>query len=186
MADVQPHPPRSQDEHTGRSRRSLLWLGVAAMLVLLGGWVYVLFIYDPGLMIDELADRTFPEAAERICAEARAQLDALPPAATASSPSERAEVVDASNEILDDMLAMLDQEAPQDPPAVRDGVREWIGDWRAYVEDRDEYATNLRTDPEARFLESRKEGSNRQISLAIDSFAEVNRMASCTTPEDVS
>ena len=46
-----------------------------AVAVLLGSWIYVLFFYDPGLLIDELADRTFPTAAEQVCAAAKAEFD---------------------------------------------------------------------------------------------------------------
>ena len=42
-----------------------------ALAALCGGWIYVFFIYDPGLLIDELADRTFPTEAEEICAVSR-------------------------------------------------------------------------------------------------------------------
>jgi hypothetical protein len=45
---------------------------------LVGGWVYVLFIYDPGRLIDEL-EGSFPARAEEVCAVAKAELELLPP-----------------------------------------------------------------------------------------------------------
>lgn len=157
-----------------------------AVLVLLGGWVYILFFYDPGLLIDELADREFPEAAERICAEAAQQFDELPIAVEATTHLERADTVERSNEIFTEMLDRLDPIVPSEPATVRAGVTEWIADWRTYVEDRRDYVVRLREDSMARFLESPKASSNRGITRAIDSFAQVNRMESCMTPGDVS
>lgn len=187
MTDVQQIPPPHADEPAERQpRRSLFYVSVAAILALLGAWVYILFFYDPGLMYDELADRKFPIAAERVCAAARSQLDQLPPASSASSAEDRAEAVEQSNVILTAMVDDLDPLVPAKPAKARDGVHEWLGDWRTYIEDRDEYVAHLREDPEARFLESPKGKTNKGITRAIDGFAQVNRMESCTTPGDVS
>ncbi len=201
LDDAPPSGAGPEDEEDGAPRRKGLFaLGVVAILALLGAWIYTLFIYDPGLLIDELEDRTFPRAAERVCAAAVARLEALPPAQTARNARERAATVADSNEILGAMLDDLEPLVPAGPQvegrrltdeereqrSISNGVKEWLGDWRAYLQDREEYADRLMTDDEARFLESPKSGTNRQISSAIDAFAEVNRMSSCTTPGDVS
>ncbi|MEZ5238114.1 MAG: hypothetical protein R2716_03935 [Microthrixaceae bacterium] len=52
-----------------------------------------------------------------------------------------------------------------------------------HLGDREDYAAALRADPEARFTETPK--GSKQISRAIDSYAQVNRMPSCGTPGDV-
>ena len=187
MTPLQPTSPYdSDDRHRRGPRRPLFLLGAAAILVLLGGWVYVLFFYDPGLLIDELADRRFPDAAEEICASAVERLEALPPAMEAGSASERADVVERSNLILEDMVDRLEPHAPTEPENVRAGVAEWIADWRVYIGNRERYVDNLRADPDARFLESPKGTSTKGITRAIDGFAQVNRMESCSTPDDVS
>jgi hypothetical protein len=189
MAMSRPDPTPTQplvDESSERSPRWLFGLGMLTILALLGAWVYVLFIYDPGLMIDELADRRFPLAAEEVCAAAVDELQELPPAASAATAVERAETVEVSNAILTSMIDDLEPLAPQEPANVRDGVEEWLGDWRTYISDRQAYAANLREDADARFLESRKGLDGRAITRAIDGFAQVNRMPSCATPDDVS
>lgn len=187
MTPLQPDPPHDYDDRRRRGpRRPLFLLGALAIVVLFGGWVYVLFFYDPGLLIDELADRRFPDAAEEICAAAVQRLEELPPASEASSASERADVVERSNAILHDMIDRLEPQAPTEPENVRAGVAEWIQDWRVYIGNRERYVDNLRADPEARFLESPKGSSTKGITRAIDGFAQVNRMESCTTPDDVS
>ena len=187
MTSLHTDPPNEfDDRHRRGPRRPLFLLGAAAILVLLGGWIYVLFVYDPGLLIDELPDRRFPDAAEEICAAAVDRLEELPPAMEAGSATERADVVERSNAILRDMIDRLEPQAPTEPENVRAGVAEWIADWRVYIGNRERYVDNLRADPEARFLESPKGSDTKGITRAIDGFAEVNRMNSCTTPDDVS
>lgn len=171
---------------SGRPRRraTTVLVGIA-VIALLGGWVYVLFVYDPGRMIDELPDRTFPDRAEQVCAAAKAQLDDLPPAQTADSAAERAGVVAGSNVVLAAMVRELRDLVPAVPAAQRAGVSEWVDDWAVYLEDRREYVDNLRADEEARFLETPKGSPTKGITRAINGFAEVNRMESCTTPADL-
>jgi hypothetical protein len=157
-----------------------------AILTLMGGWFYLLVFYDPGLMIDELADQAFPTQAEKICAASQAQVEKLPLANLAVSPAERAENVDKSNIILRKMIEDLRPIAPEQPSEVAKGVNEWLDDWDTYIGNREDYAENLRTDPEARFLESTKGSSTKGITRAINGFAQVNRMESCSTPADLS
>ncbi len=148
-------------------------------------WLYIIFGYRPELLIDELADKTFPKQAEQICAAAQDQLAALPYASQARTADERADVVAQSNVILRDMLDELDPLAPTSPPKAKEAVSEWLGDWRTYLGDRETYVENLRKDSKARFLETPK-GNDKGITRAITSFAQVNSMTSCATPSDVS
>lgn len=186
MTPLDQDPAVATDDDLTPRRRWPFALTIAAVLTLLGGWIYTLFIYDPGLLIDQLEDRTFPRAAEEICAEARGDLDQLPQAYDVHSAAERADAVAASNVILSSMVDRMEAVAPTEPAKVRDGVREWLGDWRTYIADREQYAESLRVDPEARFLESPKASATKGITRAIDPFAQVNEMSSCTTLADVS
>jgi hypothetical protein len=179
-------------------RRVAVIATLVGVAVLVSGWVYVLFVYDPGLMIDELADRRFPTQAEQVCAAAKAELDELPPAEAAQNADERADVVARSNVVLARMLADLRPLVPQSPDPsdtspeareqrrVNDGIHEWIDDWGTYLGNREDYVENLHADDDARFLESTKGSDTRGITRAINGFAEVNRMESCTTPADLS
>jgi hypothetical protein len=177
-----PAGPEPDERPNGRRR---FWLTAAAVFTALtfGLYVYAFFFYDPGLLIDELPDKTFPTAAEKVCASAQAQLEALPLSTSSRTAAERADVVDRANVILRDMVAQLEPLVPQGQGRITTGVQEWVSDWSAFIDDRQAYADGLRKDPDTRFVERRK--ANRQISLAIDSFAQVNRMDSCVTPGDV-
>lgn len=181
-----PLPPVDGSDEHPRSRVGVI-LGLSAVAALMAAWIYMLFIYDPGLKIDELPDREFPTRAEVVCTEARAALAELPLAQTATDAEERADTVDRSNVILTDMLDSLEDLRSAVPDeGDRRAVGLWIEDWRAYVVDRREYVDNLRRDDEARFLESVKGTTRRGITLGINHFAEINRMPSCATPGDLS
>jgi hypothetical protein len=177
-----PPAPEADERPSGR-RRAALAAAAVFTVVTFGLYIYAFFFYDPGLLIDELADRTFPNAAEKVCAASQARLEKLPLSTSSRTAAERAVVVEQANTILRDMVDQLRPLVPQGQGKVTTGVGEWVSDWSAYVDDREAYAAGLRKDPETRFVERRK--GNRQISLAIDSFAEVNRMDSCKTPGDV-
>ncbi len=188
MSSLPPTGPTSAPESPPPAPRVRIGLVVTTLVVaaLVAGWVYVLFIYDPGLMIDELGDRSFPTAAEEICAATRAQLDELPPANLATGPEDRANTVEVSNGLLVQMVGELRPLTPDGPANERAGVQEWLDDWVTYIGDRQQYVVNLRSDENARFLESTKGAPNRGITRAINGFAQVNRMESCETPGDLS
>lgn len=178
--------PEPDPEPITSRRRIGYFFTLTAVLLLMGGWFYLIFVYDPGLMIDELADQTFPTQAEKICSAALSQTEKLPVANLASTPTERAANVEKSNIIFREMIESLRPISPQQPQQIADGVREWLNDWDTYIGNREEYALNLRKDPEARFLETTKGSSTKGITRAINGFAKVNRMESCTTPADLS
>lgn len=183
--------PRTGDDRPARRRLAFGAAGVFTV-AMTAMWLWMLFIYDPGLLIDELPDRTFATEAEQICAAANDKIFDLPPAEAADDPIERADVIDTANATLSTMLAELAPLAPAKPPKAdeaseewlaAEAVEEWLDDWATHLGDRQSYADDLRTDPTARFTETPK--GSKQVSRAIDSFAQVNRMPSCETPGDV-
>lgn len=196
MGVEQPATPETSgtelDDSPAGRRKLAIGAAIAFAVATFAFWIWLLFVYDAGLLVDELADRTFPTEAEQVCSEAEARIDLLPPAQTADDPLERAEVVETANETLSVMVAQLGPLAPAEPADGPDAgqewldyeaVQEWLGDWATHLQDRADYATALREDPDARFTETTK--GSKQVSRAIDSYAEVNRMPSCSTPGDV-
>ncbi len=111
-------------------------LALAFTLGSLGFWIWSLFIYDPGLLVDELADTSSPPRPRRSVPTRSAQIDLLPRAEATDDPVERADVVDSADAALASMLAELAPIAPTEPPETAEAVDEWLGDWAVHLEDR--------------------------------------------------
>jgi hypothetical protein len=62
-------------------------------------------------------------------------------------------------------------------------IYQWVDDWSIYIQDRYDYADALRKDSSAEFLVTQK--YDTQLSKSLDNFAQVNKMGSCETPDDV-
>lgn len=182
-----PAPPRDDapgDAPTPRWKqtagRIAVALAASSTLVWIGAIIY-------GAAADPkptgwLEDRTFPTAAEPICARAVADVDEFPPAHESPSPEARAEVIRDSTArlatMLDDLRAVV--------PATDDAkwIEMWIDDWGVHLDDRLDFARRL--DERGRgeeFFESLK--ADTQISKSLDRFAEINEMPSCATTGDV-
>jgi hypothetical protein len=162
----------------GRVVAAILVAGMVAM------WAYVLYLaIGPGRQPppDRLDDPAFSTAAELRCGRALDAVAALPRASEVATAGERATVVAEANRALAEMLDDLDRIAP----GGEDGaiVQEWLDDWRTYLDDREAFATALRSDPDARLLVSAKD--NDQITEHLDAFAADNHMPACATPLDV-
>ena len=168
-------PPRRS-----RTARLAIALAVAGML---GMWGYVVYLaFGPGRADppDRLEHPTFARDAQARCSEALDRIAALPLAVEADTAAERAVVLEEANghlaEMLDDLAALA--------PAGEEGelVDAWLADWRVYLGDREDYAAELREDPDARLLVTAKGGD--QITDYLDAFAQDNRMPACSTPTD--
>ena len=164
-----------------RPSRVVVTVVVVAMVAM---WGYVLYLaFGPGRQPppDRLDDPAFAVAAQARCDAALDVVATLPAATESATPDDRADVVEAANEIFTAMLDDLAELAPDG----EDGelVEEWLADWRTYVQDRAEYADAIRADPEAQLLVSAKD--REQITEYLDAFAADNRMIACATPIDV-
>jgi hypothetical protein len=174
--------PTLEDERRSPWRRvsqgviAVMLIGIVVM------WLYAFFGDVPSPA--RLEDRTFPVAAEPICARARAELDALPRAFETPDHRDRADVVDRATSRLDAMVGELRATVPPAQPT-RDRLNAWLDDWDIYLRDRRDYTARLRADPGARFYLTQSERDRSQINRSLDNFAHVNTMASCATPEDV-
>jgi hypothetical protein len=157
---------------------------LVACILIVAMWVGIFTGYFDKRAPGTLDDPAFSKAAESICAATKAQLDALPKAQDTTDHVARAEVV-AQTDV--DLRAMLDQLRAIAPTEGRDGsmTLEWLADWSTYVGNREDYASRLRNDETARFLETPKSSQSEQISKPIDRFGNVNKMYSCNTPGDM-
>jgi hypothetical protein len=174
----------SLDAPDDGERRSWSWPRIVAAVVAAGlilFWVYIFAVADNDHPAGYLTDRTFPKAAEPVCAASMRQLNALPPAHSAKNANVRADTIDRADGILRDMQRKLRAVVPHTTDARY--IDEWIDDWSIFISDRDQYAANLRKNPASEYLVTQKYGS--QISVSLDNYADVNTMSSCDTPGDV-
>jgi hypothetical protein len=162
-------------------------VGVVIAVSMVAMWVWVFGYHLTGTFIGDvpgrLDDRSWSDGAELICADAQAQLDELPPAHQARSSAERADSVVAATVILEGMVRRLEASAPGGADGER--VQEWVTDWETYLGDRTDYAGRIRQDPDARFYVTQSDRDNRQVTEAVDRFANVNGMPDCETPGDL-
>lgn len=169
----------------GTPRRRITPYHVVVVLILAGIaalWGYAL-TRQPEPPPDALDDAAFAGTAEDICVSSQAVRDNLPIAFETADPIERATVVDRSNAELESMLVALRAEVPA-AGRDREMLEEWLGDWEVYLGNRRDYAERLREEGDARIYVAEKD--SRQITVAIDRFAEVNDMPACRTPKDIS
>lgn len=168
---------------TGASLVRARWTRVAFAVVvgaLVVMWLYVLFIAKPDTG-DRLADRTFPTAAEPVCADAVAQLQQAGLVNQhADSPAARADLVDRGDAILADMVARLRTLTPPTGES-HDAVAKWLDDWDQWLRDRAAWSTRLHDGQDAAFVEKQRDNGDPN-SKALNAFAIVNDMSSCQTP----
>ena len=176
--------PRSDGEHeAGVRRRSGVWGAAALMAAMAGLWAYAFLA--PQDVPGRMDDTAFPTAAEPVCAAAAGELAALPRSLDATDPVERAAQVDASTDRLEAMVDELATLVPTTEPE-QQMVTEWLDDWRRYLANRRDYADRLAAgDIDARFYVDQSERDGRQITNALDRFADINKMSSCASPSDV-
>jgi hypothetical protein len=179
---TEPAPDRAPSEPEHRSRLGGV-LAAAVLVVVVGMWVVIYVWSAVHKPVDRLHDQAFAKRAQAICSTTVDQMNQLPKPGPQQSNVDRADVVDQSDV---DLRAMLDRLAAAAPTTGNDAVvmKEWLADYRTYVGDRADYARRLRTDDQAKFYVSEKDGS--QITIPLDTLATANKMTSCVTPADLS
>lgn len=183
-------PPHQEPSlPNGRRRGWLRWwpwivVGGGALVMWAGVFAYHLSGAWQADTPGRLDDPAFAASAEELCANAGEALAGLPPAWQTTEAVDRAEVIDASADILNALVASL-RSLPTATGDDQRRVDEWLGDWERFVEDRTDFARRLRDDPDTRFFVTQSERDRRQITLAIDRFAATNDMPTCATPRDL-
>jgi hypothetical protein len=160
--------------------RTLVLLAVVGMVSM---WGYILYLaFGPGRADspDKIDAPGFAEAAQATCDRALDEVAQLQPASESPDAAARADTLDDANAALARMLDELDELVPAGDDGVV--VTRWLRDWRTYLQDREEYADALRTDPKARLLVTQKSGE--QITEFLDQFAKDNDIPACSTPAD--
>lgn len=156
-------------------------IGMAAM------WLYA-FVFASKEAVNKIGDSGWQQFAEARCAEARAErleladmrrLDDAGPDAL----RQRADIVDRATDTLETAIDAIAGRTPLDDKG-RAIVPLWIADYRTYIEDRREYADDLRRGVNDPFAETQVDGI--PLSEKISTFANDNLMKSCAAPIDLS
>lgn len=163
-------------------------VGVVSFVVF---WTWALFFASKEA-VNRIDDRAWAERAESICAAAEEERIALSDYRTivgddpvvADLIRERAGIVDAATDIIEQMLDDVTAVPPTDDKG-RSIVPQWDAEYRSYLEARRDYADELRaTGENLAFYEPATGGI--PVSERLETFAGDNEMPSCAPPRDLS
>ena len=150
-------------------------------------WIYA-FGFASKESVNKIDDEAWTQRAEGICKQAMQERLALADLrqisdAGVNALSERADLVDKATDTLEGAITEISEVSPSDAKG-KAIVPLWIADYKTLIQDRRDYANQLRTGVNASFSESMFEGL--PISEKISTFAADNRMTSCKVPMDLS
>lgn len=182
-------PPVSIERTTGQNisrfiSRFVIGICIVGLLVM---WIYA-FGFASKESVNKIGDQKWTARAEEICKKAEEQRLALVDLrqisdAGVNALTERAAIIDEATDTLDNAVKEISAISPIDEKG-KAIVPLWIADYKTLIQDRRDYANQLRTGVNASFSESMFEGL--PISEKISTFAADNRMTSCKVPMDLS
>jgi hypothetical protein len=156
---------------------------IAVCVAMAGFWVWGFSPLAPDRKVDALSDKTYVTRANDVCRASNAELNALPRAMAAKTAAERADGLDKANAVVAGMVGRLRAEAAGAHGRDTKLLGDWLSDWDAYVQSRQDFASALRTDPNAEFFVPGRPGG--QITETMDGFSRTNRIMDCLVPLDV-
>jgi hypothetical protein len=156
-----------------------------AIVALVAFWTYALFFASKEA-VNRIGDREWAARAERICEEANERRQSLADPRRVDPDDdamlrERADIVDSATDIIEQMLDDVVAVVPTDDKG-RAIVPDWEADYRIYLENRRDFADDLRGGDNVPFREAETEGI--PISERLESFAGDNEMDSCAPPRE--
>lgn len=154
--------------------RTLIVVGFLAFAAF---WFWALFLIDK-TAVNKFEDRAWAENAEEVCAPVEQAVRRLDLEATEDLDG-RADLVVQSTDMFDAMLDELESDLPDDPKGA-EIVPDWIADWRILLQNRYDYAEQLRAGQDVPFTETPVEGV--PITERLEAFASDNEMESCAPP----
>lgn len=182
-------PPVSIERTTGQNisrfiSRFVIGICIVGLLVM---WIYA-FGFASKESVNKIGDQKWTARAEEICKKAEEQRLALVDLrqisdAGVNALTERAAIIDEATDTLDNAVKEISAISPIDEKG-KAIVPLWIADYKTLIQDRRDYANQLRNGVNASFSESMFEGL--PISEKISTFAADNRMTSCKVPIDLS
>jgi hypothetical protein len=155
-------------------RRTLAVIGALAFVAF---WFWALFLIDK-TAVNKIDDRAWAGRAEEICAPVELDVRRLD-LVRREDLGDRADLVEQSTDMLSAMIDDLEAVEPADEKG-QAIVPDWIADWRTLLQDRYDYATQLRNGENVPFTETPVDGI--PITEKIETFAGDNEMPSCAPP----
>ena len=170
------------------SRKAAAWR-VAIGVVIAGFaafWIWALFFASKEA-VNRFDDREWTERAQSICVEADAEREALADfrVVDANDPAmlaERGDLIDRVTDVVERMVDDVVAVEPADDKG-RAIVPLWEADYRTYLDDRREFADELRAGRNDPFRETAVDGI--PISEKLETFAGDNDMPACAPPHDL-
>jgi hypothetical protein len=179
MNDKTP-PSRTRLQHLGR-------LSILIACVLIGAmWLYA-FVFASRESINKIYDDEWSARAQTRCERAAQERTDLANLTRIDEDDPqslviRAELVDKATDSLEEMVNDLEADSPSTEKGLA-LVPKWIGDYRTYIEDRRDYANELRTGVLTTFSETLVD--DVPVSERIGKFARENEMRACQPPFDL-
>jgi hypothetical protein len=150
-------------------------------------WVWALFFASKEA-VNKIDDRDWAARAQRICEDANEEREDLADFRRVDEDDpemlrERAALVDRATDIVERMLDEVVAVQPTDEKGIAI-VPQWEADFRQYIQNRRDFAGELRAGQNVPFRETELEGL--PISERLATFAADNEMSACAPPSDIS
>jgi hypothetical protein len=179
-------PPAAPADEAPRRPSPWRWVVCAVVVLFAAFWIWALFFASKEA-VNRIGDTAWAARAEEICTTARTErlqlvdLRKVDPNDRAML-AERGDLVDKATDIVERMLDDVVAVTPTDAKG-QAIVPDWTADYRTYIEDRREFADDLRAGKNEAFSETAVDGI--PISDKLSVFAGDNRMPTCSPPVDL-
>jgi hypothetical protein len=178
--------PLAEGEPRSAWHRTRRFAALFALLLFIAFWTWAIFFASKEAF-NRFDDRAWAERAEATCAAAQARRAELADyrRVDASNPEllkERGAIIDASTDLLEEMLDRITSTLPTDAKGA-ELVPQWEADYRIYLENRRAHAQATAAGANEPFREARRD--NLPISERLEVFATDNEMPSCAPPRDL-
>jgi hypothetical protein len=160
---------------------------IISSCVFIGAMWFYAFVFASKESVNRIKDEAWAARAQTRCEQAYLERSALAnlnrvdrkdPASLAI----RADLVDRATDSLEAMLNDIAAVVPNDEKG-QAIVPLWVADYRTYIENRRDYANELRTGRLTIFSETQIDGV--PVSERVGKFARENRMRACQPPVDL-
>ena len=164
--------------------RTFLATTVALIVVM---WIYALFFASKD-SVNKFGDRDWAATAQARCLLAREERAQLSDYRIVNQLGidvlkERADLIDMATDTIERFIVEFRASLPADPKGI-EIVGLWLDDYEIYINDRRDFANDLRIDVNTQFAETPIDGL--PISEKIATFAADNEMSYCKPPIDLS